>query len=86
VGAYWWDVEELGRKFILTSLLPVLLPRASPMQVACAVFVCCGAHVLHGTWKPYESVDRSLYYLQHSFLFATFCTYFVGLCYKVRVD
>ena len=78
--AYLWEVEELIRKLLLSSLV-VVFDKRSPVQVAVAVFICCVAHVLHATWKPY--MDPAVYRLQHGFLFATFSTFFLGLCFKV---
>ena len=63
--AYLWEVEELLRKLFLSALV-VVFDKRSPVQVAAAVFVCCVAHVLHATWKPY--MDRTVYRLQHGFL------------------
>jgi hypothetical protein len=63
--AYLWEVEELIRKLLLSSLI-VVFDKTSPVQVAVAVFMCCIAHVLHATWKPY--VDPVVYRLQHGFL------------------
>lgn len=57
-------------------------PRAAgfPVQVACAVLVCCWAGALHGAYKPYEA--RGAYLLQHASLQVTLLVFLVGLMLK----
>ena len=52
--AWWWEVEELVRKLLLTSVA-VLFDAGSPLQLALAVMICWWAHVLHGVFKPWTT-------------------------------
>ena len=81
VSGWWWEVEELVRKLLLTSIV-VVMSDGSPLQVTCAVCVCSWAHVLHGVFKPWGG-GSLLYGLQHGSLFVTSFVFLMGLLFKV---
>ena len=49
-SAWWWEVEELVRKLLLSAVV-VLIEPGSPLQVTLAVLVSGWAHVLHAMYK-----------------------------------
>jgi hypothetical protein len=80
--AWWWEVEELVRKLLLSAVV-VLIDAGSPLQVTLAVLVCGWAHVLHGMYKPW-GVGTVKYALQHGSLFTTSFVFLMGLLFKVN--
>lgn len=63
--AFMWDVVEIMRKLLLTSLV-IFFDTGSPVQVAFALLVSAWAHVLHALYRPF--VNKTVYYLQHGSL------------------
>lgn len=80
-SAWWWEVEELLRRLVLTAIV-VLMEASSPVQVTIAVMVCGWSHVLHSVFKPWSS--SRTYYLQHASLFVTSFVFLMGLLFKTR--
>jgi hypothetical protein len=80
--AWWWEVEELVRKLLLSAAV-VLFEDGSPLQVTLAVLVSGWAHVLHAMYKPW-GVGTTLYGLQHGSLFVTSFVFLMGLLFKVQ--
>jgi hypothetical protein len=80
--AWWWEVEELARKLLLSAVV-VLIEQGSPLQVTLAVLVSGWAHVLHAVYKPW-GVGSVLYNLQHGSLFVTSYVFLMGLLFKVQ--
>jgi hypothetical protein len=80
--AWWWEVEELIRKLLLSAVV-VLIDAGSPLQVTLAVLVCGWAHVLHAIYKPW-GVGDTKYQLQHGSLFVTSFVFLMGLLFKVN--
>jgi hypothetical protein len=80
-GAWWWEVEELARKLLLSAVV-VLIDEGSPLQVTLAVLVSGWAHVLHAVYKPWGA-GSVLYRLQHGALFVTSFVFLMGLLFKV---
>jgi hypothetical protein len=81
-SAWWWEVEELVRKLLLSAVI-VLIDEGSPLQVTLAVLISGWAHVLHAMYKPW-GVGSVLYRLQHGALFVTSFVFLMGLLFKVR--
>jgi hypothetical protein len=81
-SAWWWEVEELVRKLLLSAVV-VLIDEGSPLQVTLAVLVSGWAHVLHAMYKPW-GVGSVLYRLQHGSLFVTSFVFLMGLLFKVQ--
>ena len=80
-SAWWWEVEELVRKLLLSAVV-VLIQPGSPLQVTLAVLTCGWAHVLHGVYKPWGA-GTVMYSLQHGSLFVTTFVFLMGLLFKV---
>lgn len=80
--AWWWEVEELVRKLILSCVV-VLMDEGTPLQVSVAVLISGWAHVLHATYKPWGR-GTPTYMLQHISLFVTFFVFLMGLLFKVN--
>ncbi len=81
-GAWWWEVEELVRKLLLSAVV-VLIEDGSPLQVTLAVLVSGWAHVLHGVYRPWGA-GSMLYRMQHGSLFTTSFVFLMGLLFKVE--
>jgi hypothetical protein len=81
-GAWWWEVEELVRKLLLSAVV-VLIDEGSPLQVTLAVLVSGWAHVLHAVYKPWGA-GTAKYVLQHGSLFVTSFVFLMGLLFKVQ--
>jgi hypothetical protein len=79
-SSWWWEVEELGRKLFLTSLV-VVMDEGQPLQVTLAVLVSVGAHVLHAVYEPW-GFGSLTYWLQHLSLTATSFVFLMGLLFK----
>jgi hypothetical protein len=80
-SAWWWEVEELTRKLLLSAVV-VLIDEGSPLQVTLAVLVSGWAHVLHAMYKPWGA-GSVMYGLQHGALFVTSFVFLMGLLFKV---
>jgi hypothetical protein len=80
-SAWWWEVEELVRKLLLSAVI-VLIDEGSPLQVTLAVLISGWAHVLHAVYKPWGA-GSVLYRLQHGALFVTSFVFLMGLLFKV---
>jgi hypothetical protein len=84
--AWFWEVEELLRRLILTAIV-VLFDGSSPLQVTIAVMVCGWAHVLHSLYRPWcaglHAGPPFTYYLQHASLGITSFVFLMGLLFKV---
>jgi hypothetical protein len=80
--AWWWEVEELLRKLILTSIV-LLFEAGSALQVTVAVLVSGWAHVLHAVFKPWGA-GSVMYALQHGSLFVTTFVFLMGLLFKAN--
>ncbi len=81
-SAWWWEVEELIRKLLLSALV-VLIEPGSPLQITLAVLVSGWAHVLHAMYKPWGQ-GSAMYALQHGSLFVTSFVFLMGLLFKVN--
>jgi hypothetical protein len=81
-GAWWWEIEELIRKLLLSAVV-VLIDAGSPLQVTVAVLVSGWAHVLHAMYKPWGAGSLK-YRLQHGSLFVTSFVFLMGLLFKVE--
>ena len=74
--AYFWEVEEIFRKMILSGGL-ILLGDYPALQLCTAVVSAITFHQLHALWKPHY--NRLAYFLQHAALTAVEIVYLVGM-------
>ena len=79
--AYLWGVEELVRMFVMSALV-VVFSKESAMQLIIGVVTAVAAVVLHVAYQPFP--NRSLYWLQTTFLLSISVVLYLGLVFKVR--
>jgi len=76
---YWWEVEELIRRFLLSSALVFFrgMDAGTTIQAGLAIFIAVSAHLLHTFHSPFR--DDVLNYLQHTCLTALWLIFLLGL-------
>eukprot|EP00944_MAST-04C_sp_MAST-4C-sp1_P011105 g11105.t1 len=80
-NAYFWEIQEIIRKMILSGGLIVLSDFTS-LQLAVALMFAIFFHQIHAVWKPHAT--RLGYYLQHVALLAVEIVYISGLLLMLK--
>ena len=83
VQCWSWEVVELGRKLILTSILALVAP-GSATQVTVGVLVAFGMLLLFQRYKPYAAPGMT--FMASVAQVNLFFFLFVGLLLKVRLN
>jgi hypothetical protein len=82
-SAWWWEVEELLRKLLLTAVVAVRLSvTSSPVSTAFALLISMWAHVLHALYAPWGR-GTNLYMMQHCSLTVIVGVFFCGVILKL---
>lgn len=80
-NAYFWEIQEIIRKMILSGGLIVLSDFPS-LQLAAALMFAIFFHQIHAIWKPHAT--KLGYYLQHTALLAVEIVYVSGLLLMLK--
>ncbi len=82
-SAWWWEVEELLRKLLLTAVVAVRFRvSSSPASTAIALLVSVWAHVMHAVFAPWVR-GTTVYVLQHFCLTVIVGVFFCGVVLKL---
>ena len=82
-GCYYWEITELVRKFLLTSVVNLISPGSAEQVIAGCVFSLASV-LLAVQAQPYSS--GTLNHANLIALVALFLFFFVGLLLKVDAD
>ena len=74
--AYFWEIEEIVRKMILSGGL-IFLGQMPSVQLCVAMSFAILFHQLHSLWKP--NANQIIYYVQHVALGAVELVYICGM-------
>ena len=74
--AYFWEIEEIVRKMILSGGL-IFLGQMPSVQLCVAMSLSILFHQLHSLWKP--NANQIIYYVQHVALGAVELVYICGM-------
>ena len=80
-NAYFWEIQEIIRKMILSGGLIVLSDFPS-LQLATALIFAIFFHQIHAIWKPHAT--KLGYHLQHVALLAVEIVYISGLLLMLK--
>ena len=80
-NAYFWEIQEIIRKMILSGGLIVLSDFPS-LQLATALIFALFFHQIHAIWKPHAT--KLGYHLQHVALLAVEIVYISGLLLMLK--
>ncbi len=83
IQCWYWEVIELGRKLILTSILALVAP-GSATQITVGTLVAFAMLLLFQRLRPYASDDMN--FVASIAQVNLFCFLFVGLLLKVRLN
>ncbi len=74
--AYFWEIEEIIRKMILSGGL-IFLGQMPSLQLSVAMGLSIGFHQMHSIWRPHAS--KMIYFIQHICLSAVELVYITGM-------